>query len=57
MSTALFTRKLALLAEQLWALMRDFGNLGRMDNVEKVDVKGQSVGMVRTLLTSDRLTH
>jgi carbon monoxide dehydrogenase subunit G len=42
-------RELEFGAEEVWALLADFGNVDWVPGVEKVELEGEGVGMVRHL--------
>ena len=43
------TRQLQHKAEDVWAILRDFGNLSWVEGPSKVEVEGEGQGMVRRL--------
>ena len=49
----LVTRELELSAEKVYGAIADFGNVGWMKGVAKVEVDGDGVGMVRNIFVSD----
>jgi hypothetical protein len=49
MSEALVRVEIAAPVEKLWSLLADFGEIGWMQGVSKVEVKGSGVGMVREI--------
>jgi hypothetical protein len=42
-------REFAFGAEEVWAVLADFGNVSWVPGVEKVDLEGEGVGMIRHL--------
>ena len=53
MIDVLVSRELELSADKVYAAVADFGSVGWMNGVAKVEIEGDGVGMVRNIFVSD----